>query len=726
MGVGRSPETGGEAERTAGIGRAVRSRMGRGRIARNRIARSRIASNRAARWTAALLAALTVAGTAACAGPPSKGDVHGVTLNQSRNNVFILAREPSDKMPPAQLVSNFLQALTGDQKDPTFSVAQEYLTPEARGKWNPAAATTKIVQYSAPSLDSGEGSAPGGHQAALLQPDQPQAAATPTAVGAEKTVTVQGVETAEIDPFGFFKYQSQPVTQQFTVKYLGAGTGWRIDVPPDFRMVSPEAFNRAYQTYQSALPVYLPTRGVVPEMDQVYLTQDTGKVDYTYDALARAVLHGRYPSQNTHLKLAGPVSVDGSGLATVKIQVPPGGIQDFTDIQQALVSTFRDASELPQLLSPTPLTEVLVTYSGCTACQIEGISPQNTGLPTTVYWVCPQQQNATNNTNAAIVARQLPTSSSTPPTCPTTAGGKVQPVVGTAGVQLAKDAPIAVKQIPDSADVKAPSGTTMVAAVEADGSVVVLNDRNSDQRVWYTAAAAKNVTDLEWDPTDGSLWVVDANKLFRVQDPGENGPSGSSQQLVAVPGGTLTRFKPSLDGVRAVVVSGQPPAGGSAGGSAGDSTAAGSTSPALMVTIERTGDDVSLSTETMFFPLLAGVSQDASAPVLQSVTDAAWADGRTVVLLGVQAGSSTARLFRVYLDGSQDSSLPDSEDAQPAARHLSATTTLSSGHPSLWTFSDAPGPSDPATTVSYFKRSGGADNSQEAGWSPVVATVAGD
>ena len=95
---------------------------------------------------AALLAAFTAAGTAACAGPPSKGDVHSVTLNQSRNNVLILAREPDSKMQPTQLVNSFLGALTGDQKDPTFGVAQEYLTPSARAKWNPAVtAATRIV-----------------------------------------------------------------------------------------------------------------------------------------------------------------------------------------------------------------------------------------------------------------------------------------------------------------------------------------------------------------------------------------------------------------------------------------------------------------------------------------------------------------------------------------------------------------------------------------------------
>lgn len=674
------------------------------------------AGNRVARWAAALLAALTAAGTAACAGPPSKGDVHGVTLNQGRNNVFILAREPNAAMAPTQLVSNFLGALTGDQKDPTFSVAQEYLTPTARGKWNPATATTRIVQYGNPTLQVEQSPDEGAHPADVSSGGSQAAAPGPT-VGEVKTVVVKGPEIAQIDPFGFFKYQERPATQTFTVKYLGAATGWRIDAPPEYRMVNPDAFKRAYQTYQSALPVYLPTHGVVPQMDQVYLTQSTGKVDYTYDALARAVLHGRYPSQNTQLTLAAPVSVDPSGMATVMLQIPPGRTLDYTDVQLALADTFRDASELPQLLSPTPLNGVLVTYAGCSTCREMGVGPVSTGPPT-VYWVCPPQAN---ETNAAIVAKQLSAGqANAPAACPAAGNGKTQSVVGTAGIQLARNAPIAVKQTTDSADVKAPSGTTMVAAVESGGAVVVLNDKNADQRVWYTAKDPKKVTDLEWDPVDGSLWVADAGNLYRVRDPGQNGPSSATQQFVVVPGGTLTRFKPSLDGLRAVVVSGQS--------AASDSGSASSVPPATMVTLERAGDaGVTLSTDTAL-QLLAGFSQteDATSPALQSVTDAAWADGRTVVLLGTQGSSGTLRLYRVYLDGSQDSSIPDPEDAQPSAWHLSAVTSINAGHTSLWTFSDAPGPTDPNTAVSYFKRSGGADSFQEPGWSPVLATVAGD
>ena len=75
---------------------------------------------------------------------------------------------------------------------------------------------------------------------------------------------------------------------------------------------------------------------------------------------------------------------------------------------------------------------------------------------------------------------------------------------------------------------------------------------------------------------------------------------------------------------------------------------------------------------TTVFPLLAEPAQTQGpdrAP-LQTVTDASWADGRTVVLLGIEGSAGTPRLYRVYLDGSQDSAIFDPEDAQPAARHV--------------------------------------------------------
>ncbi|WP_194912157.1 hypothetical protein [Catenulispora rubra] len=683
-----------------------------------------VAANRTFRWAAALIALVTLAGAAACAGPPSKGDVRSAPLNQSRNNVVILANEPTPTMSPALLVSSFLQSLTGDQEDPSFSVAQEFLTPEARGKWIPAGSTwtttTKIVKYDDPVLDAQQTANHPAHKAEGAAAATAPKAATPTPVGAEQTISVSGAQVAQIDTYGFFQYQTGPVIQQFTLKYLGTSVGWRITTPPDFRMILPESFKRAYQTYQSPLAVYLPSRGAVaPVMDQVYLTQDSGKVDYTYDALARAVLHGRLGSQVTGLTLAGPVTVDANGLARVTLKPPPAGRADLvSDVQLALTRTFRDASENQQLLSSTALSQVLVDYAGCTSCRTNSVAPDGS-VPPPVYWVCPQSQG---DSNAAIVDRpQLSGVAEAPAVCPPN-GAKVSSLVHLTGIQLEKDTPIAVKQLADSSDGKAPQATTFVAAVEHDGAVVVVDDKNNDQQVWYHAkSAAKGVTDLEWDPTDGSLWVVDNKNLYRVQDPGDPGSGTGTPQQILMPDQQVARFKPSPDGLRAVVVSGP---------NTTDATGAAGPQKATMVFITRAGGGVSLTgpdgTASGQFSLLQALTPtgDQAQGGLQSVTDAAWADGRTVVLLGLQqAGSSTPKLYKVYLDGSQDSTISAPEDAQTAARHIAAVTGAVGAHASMWTFSDAPGPTDPNTTYSYFKRSGGADSFQESGWSPVVATA---
>ena len=683
------------------------------------------------RWAVALLALATLACTAACAGPPSKGPVHSAPLNQSRNNVVILANEPNSGMSPSTLITSFLQALTGDQEDPGFSVAQEFLAPEVRAKWIPAGSTwsvkTKIVDYSSPvPVDQHATDHPAHPADAPAAGTAPQAAEQ-TPVGTEETFSVGGQEKAQIDPYGFFQYRTESVTQLFTVKYLGPSIGWRITTPPDFRMVRPEAFKRAYQTYQSPLAVYLPLRGAVnPVMDQVYLTQDSGKVDYTYDALARAVLHGRSQSQDTHLALAGPVTVDSTGTARVILQPPSAGQADLIgDVQQAMLKTFQDASENPQLLSSTALTQVLVDYAGCTSCQSVPVAPNNSAPPP-VYWVCPQSQGDSNAAIVSLSPQVLPAQPPGTPTAPavcTISSKKVTPVVPTTGLQLQKDSPIAVKQAPDSANQKQSASTTIVAAVQTDGSVVVVDDKNAGHNVWYTATAGdpKNITDLEWDPVDGSLWVVDNNTLYRVQDPGPKGSTTGSPQAVLVPDQHVLRFKPSPDGQRAVVVSGLPTS---------DPTAAASSQPASMVFITRSGDSATLSNaEGDFsgeFPLLQGETQtgDKSSIGLQAVTDAAWADGRTVLLLGLQqAESSTPKLYKVYLDGSQDSTISTPEDAQSTARHITAVAGVSTGHQTLWTMSDASGPTDPNTTYSYFRRSNGSDSFQELGWSPVAATA---
>jgi hypothetical protein len=543
-------------------------------------------------------------------------------------------------------------------------------------------------------------------------PTTAAAAAAPT-IGAVRKITVSGVSVAEVDAFGFLSYPQEPqqVSEEFTVKFLGGGTGWRIDTAPKFRMVEKDAFKRVYQTYQSALPVYLPTHpDQAPHMDQVYLTQATGRAEYTYDALARAVLHGRYSWQNSHLQLENPVTVSPTGVATVTLQVPPDGQRDITDMARALGQTFRDASETQQLLSASPLTAVDVTYAGC-ASSICGQQPlpRYTAHVPQVYWMCSQGQNSSQ---PVLVSTQLPPPP--PPSSACQANGKPQPAVDLSGVQMVKDSPVAVKESGASADVKSPAAALVTAVVDNAGNVVVISDKNpSDHRTWYTAAIASHVSDLEWDPVDGSLWVVDDGNLYRVQAPG--GKTSSSvdiQNIVLFPGGPVTKFKPSPDGDRAVVVTGQSGAVG-----------AGGLSPVAMVTIDRTGGVPSLSPSTAFGLVGGTWGPDA----LVTATDAAWADGHTAVILGLASNSSTPKLYKVYPDGTQDSAINEPEDAQPAAKHIAAATGVAgSGHASLWLLSDSSSPTSSGGTSAYvyFKKSGGTDSSQQPGSTPVVATEA--
>jgi hypothetical protein len=310
-----------------------------------------------------------------------------------------------------------------------------------------------------------------------------------------------------------------------------------------------------------------------------------------------------------------------------------------------------------------------------------------------------------------------------------------------------------VKQSGGPTEVRAPSSAVTAAVVVQDpkggkgGSVMVVGKTATDRREWYTTVDTATITDLEWDPVDGSLWMVDKNFLYRLRDPGDKDPTAATRDTVMVPANApLTRFKPSPDGSRAVMVvgpamsaqstggqntGGQGTGGRNAGGnqgsgdqngSQGTSASPGGDTPApwpaaAMVAILRATDVPKISTDT--HPLLSDT--------LASATDAAWADGRTVVLLGISSrDSNTLRLYKVYSDGSQDSTISDAEDAQSAAKHIAAGTSLSNGRSALWIASDGAGPNDPNSRYVYFKGRGGTDSYQEPGSSPVVATVVPD
>ncbi|NUP52501.1 MAG: hypothetical protein HOW97_35025 [Catenulispora sp.] len=679
---------------------------------------------RRARTVLAAVTALTAISVAACVGPPSGGDSTLKPLSQSHNNVFIAAREPSAEMDPGQLVQNFLQALTGDQKDPTFSVAQDYLSKEVRKTWI-APGTTWNARTSIVELGNPIEAQPG--VAHAERGADPAGSSTSIPDGTQTTVEVTATEVAQLDDHGFYQADAQPSTSvlPFNLKYE-RGDGWRIEKAPTERLINLDSFKRVYQTNQSALPIYLPGSGG-QAVDQVYLTQATGKPDYTYNALAEAVLNGRDTAQASPLQMdkSKPVTLNAQGVATVTLRLPSGGgTAGLEDVQTALLKTFSDAASAPQMVGSTPqLQKVLVTYDGCgTACVAQDVSTASTDQPPLVYWLCPVV-----NGRSTVVSRAPTAPSSSASVC-----GDNTHVVMTLNDTVAKDSPLAVAQ-PGDASRYRPQTSQIVAVVvkrpDGTGAVMVTDRSKPDQHeVWYTLPDPAAVTDLEWDPVDGFLWMVQSHGLYRLRDPAGKPPGTANVDPVTVPSGAqLTGFKPSPDGTRAVLVTDQLLA----------QSGASTPWPAAMVAIDRGTDAPRQGSADaprlvgVDTPLLSGPGLPA---VLSRATDAAWADARTVVLIGNSGTSNTLRVFKVYSDGSQDSLISDPEDAQPAAKHISAASSVLLGRPGIWVFSDGAGPAGSATGDTsgspgsnvYFKRRGGGESYQDNGWSPVVATAVPD
>ena len=662
----------------------------------------------AQRGAVAVLAAATALGAAACAGPPAGGTASLKPLSQSHNNVVIVARAPDSDMDPGILVTNFLQALTGDQKDPTFSVAQDYLTDDARKTWTaPTGGQTRtiIVKNLTPPSER----PPGGGEHATRPPPAPDASSP---VGTQTTLYQDVTEVAQLDQFGFYQADAKPTQQALKFTLRKEKAGWRIQELPTERVISLDSFKRVYQTNQSALPIYLPGSGDLA-VDQVYLTQASGKPEYTFNALAEAVLHGRTQVQASAVQPdpARPVTLNSQGVAVVTLKVPPGtSAADLDAAQTALVRTFGAAAASTQLVGSTPqLQKVQVTYDGCTsvACTPHEVSAPVSGAPPTVYWACPADANG----RSTVVSRQ-------PSPGSTTVCGDPAHTVMTLNEPLAKNSPIAVRQPTDPSQHKPQTVYVAVVVKKGDGTgaVVVTDKRNANEHItWYTAADPSKVTDLEWDPVDGSLWVVDNHSLVRVRDPGDKPAGPNNQDQVDVPSDArLTGFKPSPDGTRAVLVT--------------DAAAFGNGSaapwPAAIVAIARGTGVPALPGAAV--PLLADQTMgQPTSGVLARATDAAWADGRTVVMIGVSPNSNSLSVFKVYSDGSQDSLISDPGDAQPAASHISAATNVLNGRAIIWIFSDGAGRDGTGSSV-YFKSRSSAEGYQDNGWCPVVATTSPD
>ena len=87
------------------------------------------------RTALAILTAAALTCLAACAGPPSKGPIKQATLNHDQNQISITAKGPYDNIQPRAVVGGFLAATAGDDGDPAFQVAQQFMADGVGKAW---------------------------------------------------------------------------------------------------------------------------------------------------------------------------------------------------------------------------------------------------------------------------------------------------------------------------------------------------------------------------------------------------------------------------------------------------------------------------------------------------------------------------------------------------------------------------------------------------------------
>lgn len=156
---------------------------------------------------------------AACSGVPERSDAVVVGPppaggDQSEMGNGIQPGGPERDATSDQIVRGFIKALTAT--DSSYSVARQFLTPDADKKWSPSESVTVI----APSI----GATPG---------------------GTEGTVRFTANREARVDTSGVFHVDRGSIDITFEVKQVNGQ--WRINNPPSELIVDSESFASLYK-----------------------------------------------------------------------------------------------------------------------------------------------------------------------------------------------------------------------------------------------------------------------------------------------------------------------------------------------------------------------------------------------------------------------------------------------------------------------------------------------
>ncbi|MBS1906710.1 MAG: hypothetical protein JST33_09115 [Actinobacteria bacterium] len=194
---------------------------------------------RFARALRGAVVALTLLALTACASLPVTGDVRpGLAAGQSDSgsDLAFVPQGPSDGMDPKQIVRGFIDAASSP-KD-SWSIARQFLTPDAAQKWKPDAGVTVDAGSSERRFDIPE--------------------LSKEAVSATVRLGLQ--QTASVDETG--AYTGQPVNRAAEMSFSLAKNKsgqWRISSAPDGIVLDADSFAAADVFAPYALEYYDPT-----------------------------------------------------------------------------------------------------------------------------------------------------------------------------------------------------------------------------------------------------------------------------------------------------------------------------------------------------------------------------------------------------------------------------------------------------------------------------------
>jgi hypothetical protein len=604
--------------------------------------------------------AAAVASVAGCIGMPSNGPAQEFSASpqssgQDGNLIGSVPLGPQSGDDPAAVVQGFL---TAADSFPLYSVAEEYLTGRAVKAWQPGFAVTVFSKLNGPDVAPTPKASPSGGPRAKVE-------VTGTV---QATFNGTGQYVSALDP--------GPASTQYDFALVKVNGQWRIDNPPNYRMLLVGDFPYFYKAQDL---YFFDPQDQVLVPDSVFVPLGATVAQLLTDLVDSLTAGPKTPwlSNATNTELPARVRVqqvinDGSTV-TVNLAVP-------TTVMPAARQLELFAAQLvwtligPSTTSPSSISSVVLELNGepwtppAPPCP-DGRLPDQVQTPDayecfdpypsspSTFWYVDRGQSW-----ARCGSESLGLSGSI---------GSALPLVGHTGAftsqgclpgQSVREASAA---LPPAQPASLPAVT--MAAVSPDGRYLAIVTagkgdlfvgRLSGQAASFSAAprlSGGGITSLSWDRND-NLWVTQGGTIYELLSAGKpvqvSFPEAVTDLAVA-PDGVRLAFIAQVPGTSPVLylaaIGGGPPVGVELGSPAthqairmAAAIGPGLTHPASVTWYDADDllvvDDAGTSGNTLMEVPVDGQQpqREVSPPGLTSIT----ADGRANVLVAGLSGSN--------------------------------------------------------------------------------------